>query len=279
MITSTNGKKALNLVASIAVTALLILGWHLAVPSLGEIKPVYRMISYSIILFGATWILDAVFAFYTASKVEKPEKRVMKIMTARAVVGFIVFLVYAAMVHGMVAVLFTNDTHAAVKDMMFKTPSIAKDGLAFIGFCVFLSNSLSVLTKRTWTGFAYGAVAAIGVLLSLAVKNPDIVVAVMAAITFVIAMADAVMAFKKAGVSSTKFIVTEVVYLLVLSAVLFVRYWFAKDVPVDFAHRYKDVAISGAISFAIAVVIDIVVIVVAALTGGKTGDGLTRFPA
>lgn len=264
MTTSSSGKKALNLVAAIAVTGLLILGWHFAVPKLGEIKPIYKLISYCIILFGATWVTSAALSFYSASKKTDVEKKVFSILSVRALVGLAVFLVYAGMVHGIVAFLFADGT----KDLMLRTASVAKDGLAFIGFCMLLSGSLSAVTKRAWAVCLYAVISVVGILASYFVDSGntygiEVVVAVMAALTFIVFLIDALTAFKKIGVSATKFLASSVMYLLILCVVMVIRYF----TPIRMENKYLMFAVSGAINFVAAVVIDIVIFVVMKLSG------------
>ncbi len=259
MITASKNKKTCNLVASVLVTAALIVAWHFAVPQFETITNTVKYVSYAILLFGMTWILDALFAFAKGKEDLPPAERVVRMQTTRALVGMVAYLLYAALSHAVVAVLFANGQ----KILAFPFASAEKDGLAFVGFCLFLAGPLSLLKSRKGLCAAYILPPLVALAFSFAPISMNWGIGVMAALTVLLFYVDALQAYKTTGVSANAYVLRQIVYLALLAAVMVLRYF----TPVNSGNNVAQFAFSGLINLAIAVVLDIII---AFVGGGKS---------
>lgn len=264
MLNASNKKKTLNLVASILVTALVIVVWRLAEPGLSDITHFIKLVSYGILLFGMTWILDAIFCFYKAEKKATPLDSALSIQRARAVTGIFGYLMFSALCHPAVAVLFYDLERAHGFDMV----GLGKFSLVMFGFVTFVSNSLGILGKRTWTGFAYAGVFGLGLLFT--VLFPKVYIAIptltMAGLAIVISYIDLFTTCKKYETPAKKLAIRYSCILLIMIALLMLRHL----TPIQMGNNVLQFAVSGGINAVLAVVVDIVLLIV--LRGGKDKD-------
>lgn len=261
---SSKRSKALNLVASGVVTALLVLVWHAMVPHIVEFTPPVKLISYLIPLFGMTWILDAALAFYHAPQKKAAAEQALTVQFVYAAVGLIVFALYAATAHAIVAVLFDGGE----KSLIFATSSAEKCTLALTGFCILLSRSLRDFPRRLKLGLIYPFIPAVGILLSFAVPDLIVVTTGMAILTVLISGIDLVTTCKRSGVSIASFAVRHGVYLLLLAVVMLFRHF----TPIGMANNVTQFIVNGVVNLTLALGIDFIVLLVLKSKKNHNGD-------
>lgn len=266
-------KRILNLTASIVVTAALILAWHFIAPLLIESSlGIAKYVSYALLLYGATWIVDAAMLLAKEPEVGTAEAKIGVLQNRCALVGMVVYLAYSALAHGAVAVLFDNGGLG----LMYRggNGSIEKCGLAFIGFCLLLQSALHNEGKRALPVASGILTFVLGSVLA-AFMDARIVVAIMAAVTMILFFVDAAVSYKPLGVSPSKFILKQIGFLAILSAVMVIRHF----TPILTGSRVSRTVVSTVINLAIAAVIDVILAVAFKSAGKKTDAGTPSQPA
>lgn len=256
------GKKGISLAISVIVTAALIVVWHFAAPQLMEHVDInlVKFVSYALLLFGMTWILNEAMGLVKAPE-GTTEEQISVLHNRRALVGMVAYLLYSALVHAVVSVLFDNGE----KQLMLRVASVEKCALAFIGYCLLLQNAMHVESKSTLTVVSGAVVFVLGAVLSLFLDQ-KIVAAILAAVTLVFFYVDATTTYKKLGVSSNKFVARQIGLLAIISLVMIFRYFTA----IHFGGKVFRFVLSAIINLVIAVVVDVILIVVMKASGKKS---------
>ncbi len=254
----TNSKKGACLAASVIVTAILILGWHFAVPHLTEQINLAKFVSYGILLFGLTWILDAISAFFKEPE-EADEKELLAVrQNRRALLGLVVFLLYSALAHAVVAVFFDGGN----RELMFKTASIEKCAFAVIGFTLLLQGALP--GKKTWSIVSGVVSFALGAGLSF-VLDSRIVMVIAAAVTFVFYAVNAFSLPKESALPGKETIGKPILFIALLSIVMIARFF----TPITSLGRVMNFVVSGAINLVAALILDGILLAIFKAAGKK----------
>lgn len=268
-------KRTINLLASIIVTGLLIVVWYFIIGQYRTFAASVKFISYGILLYGMTWILDAVFLLAEGSGSDKThggrthgsgkgkgldllkagegEPLTLRLQFRRALAGMILYLLYSALVHAVAAVLFDGGK----AELMIRSGSMEKCALAFIGYCLFLQNALHRDGKRVWSFLSGILTFALGIILAL-VLDLRIVSVILAVITMLFFLYDANSTYKELNLSPKTFIRRQIGFLALISVVMIFRFL----TPVHFGGRVGQFVISALINLLIAVIIDVVLLVI-----------------
>lgn len=268
-------KKGIYLAASVIVTAILIVAWHFAVPQLLETESLLnftKFTSYAILLFGLTWIMDAVMGFAGGPEDAPMEERIRVGQNRRMLAGLIPMLLYSALDHPAVAVLFADGD----KTLMLHTPSMLKCALVFVGFCILMQNALRPQNKTPWTLITGVLTYAVGAVMSLISGSfvsdtlewvPSLIFAVIAVVILVV---DAVTSYKQLQGSCVSFIAKQTVFLALISAVMIVRLLTPMNKYIS--NTVLEFVVSGVINLVIAVVLVVIFALLMKLTGKKKRD-------
>lgn len=252
-------KKVLNLIASLLVIAVLILAWHFIVPAAGKITDLMKVVSYSLLLFNVVWILDALLAFKKYPAELSTQDKVAKAQMFYAMIGFIAFLLFSALIHGVVSVFFADG------GLELMIGGFAKCALTLIGFALLLQCSLHVGGKKIWVLVSGLATFVVGVIFSTFLA-PNAATGIMVAVTAICFLADVFLTGKKEGVSPIRFTVWEAVYVGIMAlALLIIRY-----IPIRFpGNHVATFAVRAAVDLAFAIVIDAIFLIVGMIVRKK----------
>lgn len=250
------GTKILNLVTSVLVTAVCILVWHFVLPFIGEKTNLVKLMCYGILLFDTIWITDAALSLWSPSAELSAQERIDKIQTVYAMVGFVVFLLFSALAHAVVAVFDGNNT----AEMMIS--GVSKCALAVIGFSLLLTNSLNHESeRRIWTIISGVTTFAVGVIFStfLSLDIASVIMCVVVAIYF---FADVFTTGKKLEISPVRFSIRSVIYIGILALTLLIVHF----IPLHFGGSIVTFLVRGVVNLAFALVIDVVILFVTGIS-------------
>lgn len=251
---SSNTKKILNLVASLLVTAALILVWHFVLPHVGEKTNLIKLISYSILLFNVLWIVDAVLSLRKLAEGMSNQEIVAKAQNLYALVGFVVFLVFSALVHAVVAVFFGDNQPVLL------ISGFSKCGLTLIGFGLLLQNSLHFNGNKLWTLISGIATFAAGLIFSTFL-NLNATVGIMCTVAAIFFFIDVFLTGKKLEVSPIRFTIWEAVYVAVMAlALLIIRF-----IPIHLSNHIATYSVRAVVNLAFAAVIDVIFIIISVI--------------
>lgn len=256
-----NSKKAkiLNLIASLLVTAVLILVWHFVLPHVGEKTPLIRLISYSILLFNVIWIVDALLSFWKVNEEASNQEKVGKMQMIYAFIGIIVFSLFAALIHPVVAVFFADSTPALL------ISGFSKSALTLIGFALLVQTSLHFGTKKLWTLISGVATFAVGLIFS-SFCNLNVATGIMCAVVAVFFFIDVILSGKKLEVSPVRFTLWEVIYVGILAIELLIIHF----IPIHLSTHVATFSVRAVVNLAFALVIDAAFFIVYIITRKKS---------
>lgn len=253
-----NMKKILNLVASLLVTAVLILVWHFVLPHVGEKTNLIKLISYSILLFNVLWIVDAALSFRKISEDMDNQEKVGRAQQLYAVVGFIVFLVFSALAHAVVAVFFGDNQPVLI------VSGFSKSALTLIGFGLLLQNSLHIDGNKLWTLISGIATFGTGLIFS-SFLNLNATTGIMCAVAAVFFFIDIFLTDKKLEVSLIRFAIWEAVYVAVMALALLIIHY----IPIHLGSRVATYSVRAVVNLAFALVIDAVILIASTIARKK----------
>lgn len=247
---SSNMKKILNLVASLLVTAILILVWHFVVPHVGEKTGLIKLVGYNIVLFNVLWIVEAALSMRKLPEGMSNKELVSKAQKLYALVGFVVFLVLSALIHAIVAVFFGNNTPELI------ISGFSKCALILIGFGLLLQNALHVNSSKLWTLISGAATFACGLIFSTFL-DLNATAGIMCGVAAVFFFVDVFLTGKKLEVSPIWFSVWEAVYVVVMAVALLIIW----VIPIHLNNHIATYSVRGVVNLAFALLIDAIIII------------------
>ena len=247
--------KILNLVTSLLVTAVCILVWHFVLPYIGEKTNLVKLMCYGILLFDTIWITDAALSLWNPPADLSNQERAEKTQRVYAIVGFVVFLLYSALAHAVVAVFDGKNTAE------FMIGGISKCALAVIGFSLLLTNALNHETeRRIWTIISGIATFAVGIIFStfLSLDITSIIMCIVVAIYFFV---DVFITGKKMGIAPVRFSLWSIIYIAVMALALLILHF----IPIHFGNHVLTYLVRGIVNLVFALVIDAIIILVSVI--------------
>lgn len=252
-----HGKKTkiLNLVTSILVTAVCILVWHFVLPYIKATNLV-KLVCYGILLFDVLWITDAALTFWRLPAELSEQEKTSRALTIYALVGFIVFLLFAAVAHAAVAVIDGSP---------FKIGGFEKSGFAIVGFSLLLINSLHHEERRMWTIISGIATFAVGIIFA-SFLNLTITLIIMSVVVAIYFFADIFMISKKIEASPIRFSLLAIVYIGLFALSLLMIHFIYMPIHLGTVAKYLVYAV---INLAFALVVDAAIIGTHLIIGKK----------
>lgn len=260
-------KSRIGLVVSIIVTAVIIVAWHFVAASLTEITDVVKFVSYAILMLGMTWILSCAFKLSKDQSGETPEVQILALQNRLALTGMVTYLLYSALVHAVVGVLFDGGKNTMM------VVGIEKCAIALIGYCLFMMSALHITGKKTMLLASYVIIFAAGIVLSMFL-NGIVTSVILLAITLALFLIDAVSVYGNLKASPSKFITKQIGFMAIISVVMIIRFL----TPINFGGNVFKFVLSGIINLIVAVVIDIVLLAVMKKSSGKKAEDESKKP-
>ena len=212
------------LLVGVVVAAGMIVGWSLAMNALSNTRAA-RLACYLLLLCVGVGLVELAYAFFAGFAMNKladqdTEGKYRFLFGTRLLIAVVVCLVYAAVIHGAVVVVFGKISSA----YWLVIPAIAKCGLAVFAYLLIMGNTVQHCFKSWVRVLIDVAIIGGGIGLSFAVSL-NLAVLIMVAVKVIVMVVDVLLNYKKKELvfSPIGFLVENVIYAAIPCVVMVAR--------------------------------------------------------